>query len=235
MKRLLIATAVLFVLVMLRLVFVADQSDERWDYPPELADIPEVAQSADEPPAQPDTMPEPEETSPPVTESITQEPAPQSCAEAERSGIIFAGDVEPDEDHCARALRMVLGPRVLILPDFYGFDTRDMGDRSPRARLFEESDRPEWSRVMEGRILSVSAELVEFPLMMVQATCRSSICGVIIVYRSADFPGGSYNHYAQELADALGFRGYHAGQGRRPDGIGFMYAYLGDWATPRLE
>lgn len=165
----------------------------------------------------------------------TEEQGSASCAEAERLGIAFARSVVLDEGTCALALRVFTGARVPVLPGFAGFEIPDLGDGHPGARLFNESDNPDWARSMEGRILGESARAIDFPLITLHAVCRSSTCGVLFVYTNDAYHGGSYNYYARQLADALGFSGFHAGSSRTRNGIGFMYAYLGDWNTPRLE
>lgn len=169
------------------------------------------------------------------TQSSTEEQDASSCAEAARLGIAFAPRAVPDEEICARSLRIFRGQRVPVLPEFAGFEIPDFGDSRPRARLFTERDNPDWSRTMEGRILSESAKVIDFPLLTLHTVCRSSTCGVLFVYTNAAYHGGSYNYYAQQLADALGFSGFHAGSSRRQDGIGFMFVYLGDWSTARPE
>lgn len=164
-----------------------------------------------------------------------QESNADSCAEALRLGIAHGEQAEMDEATCALVLRMITGPRVPALPGFSGFEVRDAGDSSPRARLFAEPDDPAWSRTMEGRILSAAAEIIDFPAITLHSVCRSSTCGFLIAYTVAAYHGGSYNYYAEQLADELGFSGYHAGSSRDHDGIGLTFIYLGDWSTPRLE
>ena len=163
-----------------------------------------------------------------------------SCAElyrrAQSSNMRFGfADGREDEAGCAKALSIMFGPRVPAIPGLAGFEIRDFGDGSRRTILANESDNPEWSRPMEGAILSEIAALLDFPVTTLHAACRSSTCGLLFAYRVADHHGGNYNYFAQQLADELGFSGFHAGHSRGMDGNGFTIIYLGAWDTPRPE
>lgn len=165
------------------------------------------------------------------------DPCDELHRRAEVSGVSigFAEGSEAEADRCATLLRMLFESRVSAIPGFTGFDVRDMGDRSPRALLAAEADRPEWSRPMEGAILQEFTSLLDFPITTLHAVCRSSTCGLLFAYRTADHHGGNYNSYAERLADKLGFSGYHGGHSSGFDGNGFTYIYLGDWNTQRTE
>jgi hypothetical protein len=132
-------------------------------------------------------------------------------------------------------LRMLWGSRVPALPGLAGFEVRDFGDLSPRARLFEESDNPGWSRSMEGRIYGEVAALIDFPLVTLHAVCRTSTCGILFAFPNSDQSGSNYNYYAQKLADALGFSGYYGGVSMPRTGIWYTTIYLGEWETRRPD
>jgi hypothetical protein len=157
------------------------------------------------------------------------------CEQATQAGFLAPGPDLITEEMCAFALRVMRSDRELALPGFPGFYMPPMPvDRHPRATLFEEPDNPQWSRPMESRILSESAAIIDFPIYTLHAVCRTSICGVIYVYDNAAWHGGTYNRYAEQLADELGFAGFHAGVSMNPRGSSFMIIYMGDWPRPRL-
>jgi hypothetical protein len=157
----------------------------------------------------------------------------ESCAEVTTrfpSLRVHYPDGEVDEDRCARTLQ-ILGPPVPALPGLGGFEIRNL-PFSPRTLLFEESDNPEWSRAMEGRILGEISTLLDFPILMVHAVCRSATCGVLFANTAASYSGGRRNLFAQELAEALDFTAYTSGESRpRGGGAAFTVIYLGAWST----
>lgn len=167
---------------------------------------------------------------PPPADAISD---PEPCSELLRLGIVLSPDEEYDTAACTRTLLFVSRGRVPALPGLAGFEVRDTGEQSPRKMLFDEPDNPDWARLMEGRVLQEIAELIDFPLTTLHAVCRSSTCGLLFVYDNANYHGGSYNYYAEELADKLGFNGFHGGHTRAPDGTGFTFIYLGAWSTAR--
>lgn len=148
--------------------------------------------------------------------------------------IGFAPNVEVNEG-CAMMVRLLSDASMPALPDLYGFDIPDFSERQPAKRLANEPDNPAWARAMEGRILDEMQFLLELPVFTVHAVCRSSMCGVLFAYTNDAHHGGNYNYYAEELADRLGFSGYHGGHTRRRDGTGFTSIYLGNWRTPRSD
>ena len=169
---------------------------------------------------------------------------PDSCAEMSRMlalrptlSVGFA-EGRDDERGCAMALRFLSDQRVPALPGLAGFEVSDMGGLDtldPRGLLFDETDNSEWSRPMEGLIYNEIGDLLDFPVVTLQAVCKSSTCGFLFAYSNSDHHGGNYNYYAQKLADSLGFTGFHAGHSSPRSGIGFTYIYLGAWETRRPD
>jgi hypothetical protein len=160
---------------------------------------------------------------------------PESCVEAANAGFQFAEGVELDEAACRAVAGLVAGPFVPALPGFPGFDIRETGDPF-RKRLVDEPDDPEWSRSMENRIYNEIGALVDFPVVALQATCKTSTCGFLIAYSTGVHNGANYNAVGRLLADTLGFSGYYGGHAIRPEhGTGFTYIYLGDWVTERPD
>jgi hypothetical protein len=170
---------------------------------------------------------------------------PESCTELDRRleqapnmSVGFAEGREADEDACGVMVQMIWGEMVRAMPGLAGFNVRDPGDfvvLNPRGQLFAEADTPEWSRPMESRIYREIDELLDFPINTLHAVCRTSTCGLLFAYSSADHSGANYNYYARELADTLGFSGYYGGVSMPRNGIWFMRIYLGDWETRRPE
>jgi hypothetical protein len=160
---------------------------------------------------------------------------PESCIEASNAGFQFAEGIQLDEGLCRAAAGLVAGPLVPALPGLPGYDVPDTGDPF-RKRLIDEPDDPEWSRLMESRIYSEIGVMVDYPVVALQASCKTSTCGVLIAYSNGVHHGGNYNEFAQHLADTLGFNGYHGGHAIRPEfSMGFTYIYLGDWVTERPD
>jgi hypothetical protein len=168
----------------------------------------------------------------------TSETDSDSCAEMSQllatsnTEIYFAPGVEIDEQACAIAVRRLSGARMPALPDLPGFEIRDLSENSPANRLANEPDNPAWARAMEGRILEEVSNRLDFPVNMLHAVCRSTMCGVLFAYSTASHTGANRNEFAQRVADSLQFSGYLAGE--TLGGLtGFTYIYLGDWEMNR--
>ena len=175
--------------------------------------------------------------------------SPDYCAELSQkleenpgASIAFFNNDDGDEAEsnraCGLALQLFRRDGVPALPGIAGFEVRDFGDfvrLNPRKRLFDESDDPEWSRPTENRIYNELQRLVDFPVVTLHVVCRSSTCGLVYSFPSSNLRGDNYNYYAEQLADALGFSGFHGGVTKPLNGIWYTYIYLGDWATKREE
>ena len=174
-------------------------------------------------------------------ETGTPDPCVELARALQREPNVFLGlndDRTPDDSECGIRLQMALAPMAPALPGLPGFEVRDLGSLvvvNPRARLFEEADTPDWSRAMEGRIYDEIGTLIDFPIPTLHAVCRTSTCGLVFVFSNGEQKGRNYHHYAQELADALGFSGYYVGVSTPPSGMWHMTIYLGDWETPRRD
>lgn len=173
--------------------------------------------------------------------TVDDEPTSKSCDElarlTETTGfrIGFAEGVQLDEETCERGIRMATQAKMPALPGLAGFDVPDIFDTSPAHQLADEPDDPSWARGMEGQVLSTIASLIDFPVNSMHAVCRTKTCGLVLSYRSSDHSISNYNYYAQELADELGFSGFHAGVTMPRSGNAYMSIYVGDWQTSRPD
>jgi hypothetical protein len=172
---------------------------------------------------------------------VTGEQSSESCDELSRftetTGVRvgFAEGVEVDEAACERMLRFSTGAMMPALPGLAGFEVRDIVDSSPSHRLANEADDPSWARGMEGQVLNTIASLIDFPVTTIHAVCRTTTCGLVFAYRSSEHSERNYNFFAQQLADELGFTGYHGGVNMPRSGNWYMTIYLGDWETRRPD
>ena len=138
-------------------------------------------------------------------------------------------DSEADiRDYCERAGPVPPPPRILALPDVDGFE---VGVCSAAARkLASQADSAGWARPMEAVLLREAQQMVEIPVAM-HATCRTTICGVLITYERGDesFPASSYPCciHAERLAEAAGFEGFQNVRSEDPDQSGFLVLYVG--------